>query len=278
MIRLATIGRSVAIIGVLTYLIYLVLLWALQDRLVFPVPGGIGRDSLDQAAREFGAVPTALVAADGVELYAWYRSAGADRLVIYLPGNGETVAQNTPLYRLLVQEGWDLLALAYRGYPGSDGHPTEAGTVLDALAAWEWATGPGGFEPARIVLHGRSLGGGVAAHLAEQRNPAGVVFESTFVSLEALAKRTAPLAPVGWLLRHPYDTIGRAPRLGAPVLVMHSVSDQVVPVEMGGRALVPFLAEVTYEETEGPGHGQCLVVADRRLRSAYVDFLAKVVP
>lgn len=254
------------------------LLWSLQDTMVFPAPGGIGRGSLDQAAREMGAEPLELEADDGVQLYAWFHDVKADRLVIYLPGNGETVAENAPLHRLLINEGWSVLALAYRGYPGSEGSPGEEGLARDALAAWDWATGPGGFDPERVVVHGRSLGGGVAAHLAEVRNPAGVVFESTFMSVRALAKRSVPWAPVDWLLRHPFDTVERAPRLGVPVLVLHSVSDQVIPVELGGRGLLPYLADATYVETEGVGHQQCLVVVDRKMRDAYIDFLAEIVP
>lgn len=271
------IGGVVAALA-LVYAMAAGLLWAIQDTLIFPAPGGIGRASLDEAARETGAVPVDLVADDGVALYAWHHNVKSDRLLIYLPGNGETVAENAPLHRLLVNEGWDVLALAYRGYPGSGGTSSEVGLARDALAAWSWATGPGGFEPDRIVLHGRSLGGGVAAHLAEARNPAAVVLESTFVSVRALAERTAPWAPVGLLLRHPFDTVERAPRLGVPVLVLHSVSDQVIPVELGGRGLLPVLADATYVETEGLGHEQCLVVADRQIREAYVRFLAEIVP
>lgn len=265
------------VVGAL-YLTTLGMLWAFQDRILFPAPGGIGRASLDLAAREVGAVPLDLVASDGVALYAWHHDVQADRLVIYLPGNGETVAENAALHRLLTNEGWDVLALAYRGYPGSEGAPSEEGLTLDALAAWDWATGAGGYDPERVVLHGRSLGGGVAAHLAEKRNPAAVVFESTFVSVRALARRSVPWAPVNWLLRHPFDTDERAPRLGVPTLVLHSVSDRVVPVELGGRALLPYLADATYVETDGAGHAQCLVVVDRQLRDAYVRFLAEIVP
>ena len=276
------VGRA-SLLGVLGlfflgYLFYVGLLWLVQDRLVFPAPGGIDRSALDQAAREVGAVPLTLLAEDGTQLYAWHRSVNANRLIIYLPGNGETVAENMALHRVLLRDGWDVLALAYRGYPGSEGSPSESGVVQDALAAWAWATGAGGFSASRIVIHGRSLGGGVATHLAELRNPAGLVLESTFVSVRALAQRTAPLAPVSLILRHPFDNATLAPRVGVPVFVTHSRSDEVIPFELGGSALLPFLAEATFVETEGYGHAHCLVVADRKVREAYLDYLEGVVP
>lgn len=257
------------------------LLWWSQERMIFPVPGGFGRDALDQAAAELGARPLDLVASDGTRLYAWHRAAGGgrQRLVLFFHGNGEAVSMYTGLYRVLQQAGWDVLALAYRGYPGSEGSPSEAGLALDAEAAWAWATGPGGYRPERIVVHGRSLGGGVATTLvAGDANPAGMVLESTFASLRGLARRTAPVYPVDQLLRHPFDSDQRAALLGVPVLVMHSRGDELIPPELGGRALAPLIAEADYHEVEGWSHNDCLPLADPGLREVYLAFLERLVP
>jgi uncharacterized protein len=256
------------------------LLWVMQDRMLFPAPGGIGRDALDAAAAELGAQPLDLVAEDGVRLYGWHLRSEGRRLVLYLHGNGETVADYTPLYRMLLRSGWDVLAIAYRGYPGSDPvPPSEEGLGKDAAAAWAWAVGPGGYAPDHVVVHGRSLGGGVAAILVDgDPNPAGLVLESTFVSVRALARRTAPIYPVDWLLRNPFDTRARAPRLGVPVLVLHSRDDQVIPLAFSGKALLDVIAEAEYHETAGLSHNDPLPIADPELRAAYLAFLERIVP
>lgn len=255
------------------------LLWAFQDRLLFPIPGGIGRDSLDANAVELGATTLDLRASDGVGLYAWNLRSNGNRLVLYLHGNGEVLTDYTPLYRILLRNGWDVMAVAYRGYPGSEGTPSEAGLGLDAEAAWRWAVGPGGYAPDRIVVHGRSLGGGVAAILVDgEANPAGMVMESTFASVRELAHRIAPIYPTGLLLRNPFDTRARASRLGVPVLLLHSRDDQVIPVELGGRALQGLIAEVEYVETAGYAHQDCLPCADAGLRNIYLNFLDRIVP
>ncbi|MEZ5397905.1 MAG: alpha/beta hydrolase [Bryobacterales bacterium] len=264
-------------LGGATYLALGVALYALQDRLVFPAPGGIDRASLDAAAGEVGARPVDLVAADGTPLYAWHLVSRGERLVLMLTGNGETVASYVPLYRLLNRNGWDVLVLAYRGYPGSGGAPSEAGLGMDAQAAWDWAVAR--YRPERVVVHGRSLGGGVAAMLvAGEANPAGLVLESTFTSVRDLAKRTAPLYPVDLLLRSPFDTRSRAPGLGVPVLLMHSSDDRVIPPDLGGRSLQHVIAEVQYEEVAGLSHQQCLPLADPKLRKVYLGFLESRVP
>lgn len=254
-------------------------LWSFQDNMIFPAPGGIERESLDLGAREVGAETLELKAADGTALYAWhYRSHGGgagERLVMYFPGNAETVAGNIELHRLLVGHDWDVAVLAYRGYPGSTGQPSENGLVLDAEALWEWAVHTG-YSPQNIVLHGRSLGGGVAARLAERRNPGALVLESTFRSIRAFANQLAPLHPVDWLLRHPFDTERRAALVGVPTLILHSRDDGLIPVDMSAFAIRDHFAESTSVLTEHWRHADCLTVEDHKSQTAYLTFLESI--
>ncbi|MEQ1569833.1 MAG: alpha/beta fold hydrolase [Myxococcota bacterium] len=274
-------GRTALALGVVALGAWLavgVFLYVMQDRLLFPAPGGIGRDALDAAAGEVGAEPITLRADDGVGLYGWWLRGDHGRVVLFFHGNGETVADYAPLYRVLLRAGWDVATVAYRGYPGSDPvAPSEDGMARDAAALWAWAVER--YPAERVVVHGRSLGGGVAAILVDgDANPAALVLESTFVSVTALARRIAPVYPVGWLLRNRFETVDRAPRLGVPVLVLHSSDDQVIPLAASAKQLLPIIAEVEYHETSGFDHQSCLPVSDPRMRSAYLAFLDRVVP
>jgi fermentation-respiration switch protein FrsA (DUF1100 family) len=262
----------------LAWLAATVALWALQDRIVFPIPPGVGRRAMDAAAAAVGARPLDLVAADGVRSYAWHRTVRADRLVLYFPGNAETVADNVALQQILLEAGFDVLALAGRGYPGAEGRPSEAGFTLDADAAWTWATGPGGYRADRIVLHGRSLGGGVAARLAEAEDAGGLVLEATFASLVDLARARYPIFPVRPLLRHPFETDVRAPHLGLPTFVVHSRADLTIPSRFSAVRLAPLLADGEVHEVAGWSHSDCLPVVDEAIRSAYLAFLERAAP
>lgn len=272
---------ALALFGV--YLAVGAFLWVLQDRMIFPAPGGIGRDSLDAAAYEIGARPMDLTASDGARVYAWYlrtgrRTAGRERAVLYLHGNGERVSDYSPLYRLLVQHGFDVLAIAYRGYPGSEERPpSEEGLAIDARAAWDWLAER--YPHDRIVVHGRSLGGGVGARLvASDANPRALVLESTFSSVLQIAQRTAPVYPVSLMLQNHFDTRQLAPHLGVPVFIMHSRDDTLIPLALSAKALRPMIAEVEYEETSGLTHQDALPLSDPLLRSRYLAFLERMVP
>lgn len=256
-----------------TWALVLVLVYNLQDTLIFPVPGGIDRAALDQSAAELGNTPVDLTAADGTRLYAWHREAAkpGSCAVLYLHGNAESVAGTAELGRFVTGRGCDFLAVAYRGYPGSEGHPSEEGLASDARAAWDWLVSRG-IAPNRIGLHGCSLGGGVAVRLASEVSPGFLVLESTFTSLPDVAAAVYPFLPVRTLIRPQFPSAARLAKLSLPVLITHSVDDRLIPVSHA-RALAKAAPHATYQETAKWGHG-VLVLADKSARDLYSAGLA----
>lgn len=131
-----------------------------------------------------------------------------------------------------------MLAIDYRGFGHSTGKPNEAGLILDAAAAVDWAMHVAGVGSDRIVLLGQSLGTAVAAAAAERYAAegvdfAGVVLVSGFSSLPAMLADYAiagyvpvlrPLKLWPWLLRFVLrfmaDRWPSADRLGEMVRVV----------------------------------------------------------
>jgi fermentation-respiration switch protein FrsA (DUF1100 family) len=105
--------------------------------------------------------------------------------------------------------------------------------VSDALGARAALLGEG-VPPARIVYYGRSLGSAVTIDLALAHPPRGVVLESAFASVRAMANAVLPGA--GYLFRTRWDSLAKIPRLAAPLLILHSDADEVIPYAQG-RAL-----------------------------------------
>lgn len=263
-----------AAVGATLYAAPAAALYAMQGWLVFPAPV-LDAAQLDAIAARVGAAPVRLEAEDGTKLYGWHRAAGGDRAVVLFHGNAETVADRVPLHDVLVDLGWDVVIVAYRGYPGSEGTPSEAGLRLDARAAWAFATDRLGIPPARVVVHGKSLGGGVAALLAEEVQPAGLVLESTFTSIADVARSRFPIYPVDTLLVHRFATRERAPSIRSRVLVLHGDRDTVIPVAHG-RELATLFPHAAYVESAGLGHGESLPLVDGAAREAYERLLEQI--
>ena len=250
-------------------------LWLLQDRLIYH-PGTERPDIAlvgDPTVREI-----TLTTEDGLALLAWQAppATATSPVLLYLHGNGGTLAHRAGRMRQFLARGWGVLMVEWRGYGGNPGSPGEAGLAADAragLAALQAADVPAG----RIVLWGESLGTGLAVRLAAEQPAAvgAVVLESPYTSLLEVGRLHYPFLPVGPLLRDRYDSLSRIAALRAPLLVMVGGRDTLVPPAMG-RALVA-AATAPAELWEAPlaGHNER---GSQGALAAAADFLARRLP
>ncbi|WP_338668706.1 alpha/beta hydrolase [Pseudodesulfovibrio methanolicus] len=190
-----------------------------------------------------------LITGQGTRLHGWWLPCeGAERVLLLCHGNGGNVSYLMETYRIFHDLGLSVLSFDYSGYGRSGGRPSEKATRSDARAAWDWLVRDKGIAPGRVVLFGRSLGGGVAARLAADlakagTEPGGLIMESTFTSVTAMGAARYPWLPVRWLVRNRYDSVHALRGVRVPALFLHSPEDDLVPYSMG-RAL--------YEGYAGP--------------------------
>ena len=86
-----------------------------------------------------------------------------------------------------------------------------------------------------IVIYGESLGTGVATHLSQNKEFAGVILETPFTSMIDAAKKFYPYIPVGLLLKDKFENKNKIKNIKSPILIMHGEKDQIVPFEMGKK-------------------------------------------
>ncbi|TAL10986.1 MAG: alpha/beta hydrolase [Nitrospirae bacterium] len=173
-------------------------------------------------------------APDGTRLFGWYvRASGSPAVLLWCHGNAGNIIHRLENLALLYRAGLSAFLFDYRGYGRSRGTPSEDGLYQDALAAYECLVQTKRVPPERIVLFGRSLGGAVAGALASQRAAAGLILESTFPSVEALARFHYGGLPAHWLVSAEFNLTERLRTVHMPVLVIHGDRDRTVPIQMG---------------------------------------------
>ncbi|HMV68043.1 MAG TPA: alpha/beta hydrolase, partial [Myxococcota bacterium] len=214
-----------------------------------------------------------LTAQDGVHVLTWHYAGGGHGTVLYVGGNAEHVASSRALAEALRERGWDLLVLVPRGFPGSEGYPTEVGFARDVRAAWAYLTGPLHVRPEHVVMHGRSMGGGVVGLLLGEIRPGGWVFESTYDSLDAMAWHEYPYYPVSWMLRFHLNTASRANLGAGPALVAHAATDEVIPVARA-RALADALRDATVVIAPEGDHQRSILSSSPEANAAWTALLA----
>ena len=218
-----------ALAGVVT--VYLAVIGAMffmqRSLLYYPVEAGASPDP-DGPSIQVVQIDTA----DGEQLVGWWLPAEGDKpTILFFNGNAAGLAVQEGRWRRIADRGVGFLAIGYRGYDGSTGRPTEAGLHRDAAAAYEWLTAR--VEPSRIVVHGFSLGSGVAVRLASERAVGAVVLEAPYTSTVDVAAKAYPWAPVSLLMLDQYRSRDIIDRIDAPLLVIHGDADEVVPFEQG---------------------------------------------
>ncbi len=225
----------------------------LQDRMIF-YPQPLSAAERVAVLQRFPATKELLLTSkDGKRLQAWLVPSADPRapLVIYFGGNAEDASWMIPEATVHEPEvAW--VIVSYRGYGGSEGSPSEATISADALQWYDYAERE--LKPSRISVFGRSLGSGPAVLLASERKIASVVLVTPFDSLTAVAKRYYPYLPVGLLLRHRFDSLGRAPRITAPLLCLAAQRDEVIPSSHARKLYDAWGGEKRWIELEGAGH------------------------
>jgi fermentation-respiration switch protein FrsA (DUF1100 family) len=171
----------------------------------------------------------------GVRLFGWYVEAAADRpVLLWCHGNAGNIINRLDNLRLLYQMGLSVFLFDYRGYGKSQAvRPGEEGLYHDAIGAYDYLTRIRKIRQERIVLFGRSLGAAVAGELATQRPASALILESSFPSIEAVAKFHYGGLPVHMLLGAEFRLIDRLPQLSLPKLIIHGDKDDIIPIELG---------------------------------------------
>ena len=229
--------RPLTIAALLASLAYAAaILWLItqETRLVFQAgPLGTGRPAFPYEQVDVGR-------GDGARQFAWsmpHADGSARAWLLYLHGNAATIASqgNLARYRELRDLGLNVFAPEYRGYGGLPGSPTEQALGEDARAAHAYLRDVVQVPEQRIVVYGWSLGSAVAVDLASDRRVGAVILEGAPASIAAIGQQQYPLFPVRLIMRNPFESIARIPRVRAPKLFLHSPEDDIIPIAEGRR-------------------------------------------
>ena len=205
----------------------------------------------------------------GETTHGWFVPlAGARGVVLFCHGNGGNISNRLGEVVFFRELGFSVMLYDYGGYGKSTGRPSEKRVYADGLAVWEYLVEERGLSPERIVIWGRSFGGGAACDLGARVAPGAVVLESTFLSKVEAGKDQAGWIPWGLLLRYRFSNASKVGRIGAPLLVIHSRDDTLFPLRHG-RGLYRRAGEPkTFLEVRGDHHDVGRVSARMMLAGA----------
>jgi fermentation-respiration switch protein FrsA (DUF1100 family) len=267
------------------YLVVLVLLWSMQERITFPAPKG----PLPDPARTIGYGERVEVRMhDGTGLVGWYLPAVKDQLrrsggqepnagaktpaMLWFYGNGENIGAIWPIIRDFRPPHAALLVLDYPGYGASEGRTSESGIYEAGDLAYQALLQRPDIDANRIYVYGRSLGSAVATHVAATHQVAGLILESPFTSARAMAARHYKIFPRG-LVRLRLDNLERIKQIRCPTLILHGNADALGPIEMGKELGAAAGGPIDFVIIDGSGHNETYDLGGTTYREKLAAFV-----
>ncbi|MCJ7774172.1 MAG: alpha/beta hydrolase [Desulfobacterales bacterium] len=218
------------IIGI--YLVYCCFLFIMQRQILFPrhliLEPSSRKESIPGIERiwlntSFGRVETWLLTPFNRQ------DSNPFPVVIFGHGNGELIDYWPDELNKFNNFGLGVLLVEYPGYGRSEGTPSQKSISEAFEAAYDMLVSRPDVDH-RIILFGRSVGGGAICDLAANRPSAALILMSTFTSTRSFAPKY--LVP-GFLIRDPFDNLKVVGSYTNPVLIIHGKFDEIIPYSHG---------------------------------------------
>jgi|TARA_B100000035_G_scaffold142820_1_gene121544 hypothetical protein len=208
---------------------------------------------------------------DKINLLGWYHEKDIKKYktILFFHGNAGSLENRIHKLNHFRDMNVNFLIIAWRGFSGNKGKPSEEGLYEDGKSAINWLVNKG-VKQENIILYGESLGTGVATHLAQNKKFAGIILETPFTSMVDAAKNFYPYIPVSLLLKDKFDNKNKIKNINIPVLVMHGEADQIVPFFMG-KKIYEIAKEPKYSYFTK--HDNHMMEYDENLIKAFNSFL-----
>ena len=269
-----------------TYLLLIVALYLLQDRLIFPGSATQGIPGSDIRADE-GAEVVHFKTRDGLPVAAFFGRALDDRgrpvddprsrpTLLFFLGNGQCTAHSSAQATAIRDLGMNVFIPDFLGFGQSGGRASEANCYATADAAYDHLVARPDVDPSKLLIGGFSLGGAVAIDLASRRPSAGLIASCTFTTMADMARDSYPFVPTRFLLRHEFRSIDKIARVRVPILLGHGEIDPLISSDMTDSLARAAGGNVTRIDLAGTGHDDLLRVATGDDRDKIRAFLRAI--
>jgi len=156
--------------------------------------------------------------------------------VLYLHGNRGDMDRCEFEIDFLIDRGYDVWTMDYRGYGESLGTVSERALKEDAKAIFDKIADEDSAKP--IIIWGRSFGSGVAASVAAaaDHKPEMLILETPYWSLVDLVRQKCPIIP-SVLFRYELPIHEFLMSAGCPIHLIHGTQDEKIHSNASDRLL-----------------------------------------
>lgn len=153
--------------------------------------------------------------------------------ILYFHGNGSNNSKWASLMTPLINDGFQVCMLDYRGYGKSTGKPTHLNIATDAQALLDILLAREDIKEKPLIIYGASIGTQVATHLTKENNAKvnALILDGTIASFTDIALHTSPSEyreTIQQFVLSPYSAREDIKEIkNIPILFIHSEEDGI---------------------------------------------------
>jgi pimeloyl-ACP methyl ester carboxylesterase len=173
-------------------------------------------------------------------------------VVLYFHGNKKNISWYAKYSPYFTKYGYEVWLIDYPGFGKSTGKLTEQ-------TLYDWANYMYNFARTRfsadsIIIYGKSMGTGIATHLASLQPCKKLILETPYYDYPSVIKHYLPIYPIEWMIHYKIPTRDYLEKVIAPITIFQGTDDRLVTYNNAKR-LKPFLKAVDeFVTIEGGSH------------------------
>ena len=185
------------------YLVFGLIIFLFQRKILFNISG---KPNKPEDYELSNIKELKIKTSDGVDLLAWYSKPNINQpMLVYFHGNSFDIGERAYRIKRYINNGWGVLLLAWRGYSGNLGKPTERNLYIDGETAIKWIIDNLNYDYENLIIYGESLGCAVAVELGTRYKFKSIILEAPFTSAPDIARKRYKIYPVKYLVLDKFD-------------------------------------------------------------------------
>jgi alpha-beta hydrolase superfamily lysophospholipase len=220
------------------YLLGGIALYFLQDAILFH-PVTLKRDHNYNFREPHEDISIAMNKEDTLSLVRFFSTVPEKKgVVLYFHGNKKNISWYAKYPPYFTRHGYEVIIIDYPGFGKSTGKLTEKILYDWSKQLYKYARTL--YAADSIIIYGKSMGTGIAAHLASIENCKRLILETPYYDFPSVIRTYLPIYPVSSMLHYQLPTYQYLPHVEAPVTIFHGTDDWTVSYKNSKR-LKPLL-------------------------------------
>ena len=204
-----------------------VALYFLQDYILFH-PVTLKKDHNYDFPEKHREVNIPITENSNLNIVQFYSADTATKgVVLYFHGNKKNISWYAKYPPYFTRHGYEVWIIDYPGFGKSTGKLTEENLYDWADYMYNFARSRFGADS--IIIYGKSMGTGIATHLASLKPCKKLILETPYYDFPSVIKHHIPIYPVAWMIHYKIPTHDYIEKVTVPIAIFHGTDDDVIP-------------------------------------------------